>query len=524
VQSKPSRHGRRLWKWLGISALLSALVLAVVATLVLRHAGPILKGRVVETLSERFHSNVALDTLEVSFLHGIEVTGSGLRIAPPDDVVAAGDKFPLIAVRSFSFHAPLRELFIKPTHVTRVRVSGLVIHVPPNQQRAQSQTRRKHFKEKTRVDEIECDDSTVFIDTVKAGKDPRIFLLQHVELHNLGRDRPWPYDATLINPLPRGLIHASGSFGPWSTESPGESHVDGHYTFDHADLNTIHGLGGLLSSTGAFDGQLNRIVVDGITDTPNFSLDSANHAVPLHTQFHAIVDGISGDTYLQPVIARLGRSDFTCTGAVVYTAGQGHTIDVQADIPAGQIRDFLSLAVRTQPPLVEGMVSTRTTLHIVSGSQSVTHRLSLRGSFQLTRLHFTRPKVQDQIDFLSQRAQGHPEQAHAGAPDVPSRMNGALVLHNGRIDFSRIDYALPGATVNLSGVYTLDGRTFNFHGKVRTQARLSQMVASRWKSWLLKGVDPFFHKNGAGAEIPVKITGTESAPKFGLDFGHSSRR
>jgi hypothetical protein len=35
----------------------------------------------------------------------------------------------------------------------------------------------------------------------------------------------------------------------------------------------------------------------------------------------------------------------------------------------------------------------------------------------------------------------------------------------------------------------------------------------------LKVADPFFHKHGAGAEIPVKVTGTNTAPKFGLNIG-----
>jgi hypothetical protein len=30
----------------------------------------------------------------------------------------------------------------------------------------------------------------------------------------------------------------------------------------------------------------------------------------------------------------------------------------------------------------------------------------------------------------------------------------------------------------------------------------------------------FFSKDGAGTEIPVKITGTKSEPHFGFDFGH----
>jgi hypothetical protein len=48
------------------------------------------------------------------------------------------------------------------------------------------------------------------------------------------------------------------------------------------------------------------------------------------------------------------------------------------------------------------------------------------------------------------------------------------------------------------------------------------MVTSRWKSWLLKPVDPFFKNEGAGAAIPVKITGTKSEPKFGLDLHHKT--
>lgn len=78
--------------------------------------------------------------------------------------------------------------------------------------------------------------------------------------------------------------------------------------------------------------------------------------------------------------------------------------------------------------------------------------------------------------------------------------------------------------MQLAGVYSLDGNEFDFTGKVRTEAKLSQMVASKWKSLLLKPVDPFFKKNGAGAEIPVKVTGTKGAPKFGLDLGHKGKK
>jgi hypothetical protein len=51
---------------------------------------------------------------------------------------------------------------------------------------------------------------------------------------------------------------------------------------------------------------------------------------------------------------------------------------------------------------------------------------------------------------------------------------------------------------------------------------VSQMVTG-WKSLLLKPVDPFFAKNGAGTEVPIQVTGTRSEPHFGLDFGHKDK-
>ena len=111
-------------------------------------------------------------------------------------------------------------------------------------------------------------------------------------------------------------------------------------------MNTIKGIAGILSSVGEFTGQLNRIVVDGTTEIPDFSLDTASHAMPLHTKFHAIVDGTSGDTYLQPVDAKLGESEFSCSGAVVNVKGQGHIIDLDVNVPDGRIQDFLSLRSR----------------------------------------------------------------------------------------------------------------------------------------------------------------------------------
>jgi AsmA-like C-terminal region len=518
-QSPRKRSGWRLAAWI---TLVAVVVLLIVGEIVLRRAGPILKGRVIETLSTRFNSRVELDDLQVSLIKGLAVSGKGLRIFAPDDVVAAGAKDPIIAVRQFEFHASLVGLFLKPTHVGTANVQGLEIRIPPKSVRQQGSKSQRRGKIKIVVDRIVFDDSQLVIDTDKPDKDPKIFVLKHIVLRDIGPNSPSPYDATLTNAIPTGEIHAVGSFGPWDTEAPGDSAVSGKYVFQHADLNTIKGIGGTLHSDGEFTGRLNRIEVQGIADVPNFSLDTANHPVPLHTQFSAIVDGTTGDTYLQPVKAKLGASEFSCSGAVVNVKGKGHTIDLDVDVPAGHLQDFLQLAVKTQPPVLTGVLAMKTKLHIRPGKESVTQKLGLQGTFGLRQMHFTNPDVQDKVDMLSLRAQGDPKDAKPGAEDVTSRMTGTFKMANGQLAFENLNFVMPGATVQMQGVYTLDGKKFDFTGKVRTDAKLSQMVASWWKSWPLKVVDPFFHKHGAGAEIPVKITGTNTAPKFGLDIRHKN--
>jgi hypothetical protein len=502
--------------------LIVFIVLLVVGEIVLRRAGPILKGRVIETLSTRFNSRVELDDLQVSLIKGLAVSGKGLRIFAPDDVVAAGAKDPIIAVRQFEFHAGLVGLFLKPTHVGTANVQGLQIKIPPKSVRQKGPKTQHRGKIKIVVDRIVFDDSQLVIDTDKPDKDPKVFVLKHIVLRDIGPNSPSPYDATLTNAIPTGEIHAVGTFGPWDTEEPGDSAVAGKYVFQHADLNTIKGIGGMLHSDGEFTGRLNRIEVRGIADVPDFSLDTAKHPVPLHTQFSAIVDGTTGDTYLQPVQAKLGASEFSCSGSVVNVKGKGHIIDLDVDVPAGRIQDFLQLAVKTQPPIMSGVLAMKTKLHIRPGKESVTQKLGLQGSFGLRQMHFTNPDVQDKVDMLSLRAQGDPKDAKPGAEDVTSRMTGTFKMADGQLTLEDLNFVMPGATVQLQGVYTLDGKKFDFTGKVRTDAKLSQMVASWWKSWPLKVVDPFFHKNGAGAEIPVKITGTNTAPKFGLDIRHKS--
>jgi len=151
----------------------------------------------------------------------------------------------------------------------------------------------------------------------------------------------------------------------------------------------------------------------------------------------------------------------------------------------------------------------------------VSKRLRLAGNFQISRAHFTNEKIQSKLDVLSMRGQGRPKEVKGDIPDVPSLMSGTYNLSNGLLSFSKLHFQIPGTRVDLSGKYSLDGFQFDFRGNARMDAKLSRMVTG-WKSVLLKPVDPFFSKNGAATEIPVKVTGTKSEPHFGVDFGHKN--
>jgi len=518
--TNPRRH---IWRILAIIALIVVATLSIAADIVVKRAEPILKARVIETLARRFNSHVELDDLHVSVFHGLEVTGGGLRISAPADIVAAGMTTPVIAIRSFYFHTGIRGLFLKPMRVGTVHVQGLEVHIPPRELRKPipGDGEQRHFgKIEIVFDQILCDDSQLVLDTIKPGKEPKIFLLHHIDLHDFGPDAPSPYDAQLTNAFPKGEIHATGSFGPWNNEAPGAAMVQGHYTFDHADLYPIKGIGGTLHSTGDFTGQVDHIDVQGVADVPNFSLDSAVHPMPLHTVFTALVAGTHGNPYLNHVQARLAGSNFTCSGSVVVIKGQGHQVDLDVDIPAGRIQDFLHLAVKTQPVIMTGILTTHTLLHIPPGHESVTKKLSMTGGFTLRQVHFTRAAWQQKIDELSARAQGDPHDANPSAPKVDSQMTGTFRMSAGQLDFSQLNYAIPGAKMAMTGVYTLDGKTFQIHAIVQTEVKPSQKVTNGWQRFLLKAVDPFLAKHGAGMELPFYVSGTESAPKFGLDFNH----
>ena len=524
LPDRRTRQGR--WHWIIAALLITTAILIVAGTITLSHAEPIVRKRVVDTLSARFGTDVALKEFHVSLSRGLQISGVGLNLYGVTDpnTHEIGIQ-PIISVAEFRFRTGIMDLFRSPMHVDIVYMKGMALNLPPREQRAQMRNlERRSAKIKILVDKFVCDGAVLVINTLKPGKLPLEFDIESLTMTKIGTNQPLHFDAKLLNPKPLGNVVSSGSFGPWQADSPRDTAVRGNYIFRHADLSTIKGIGGILSSTGEYAGTLDNLVVDGSTDTPDFRIESSGRPVPLHTDFHAIVDATNGDTYLRPVTAKIIDTPLVASGYVVrLKEPPGHRIVLDVAIAQGKIQDLLKLAVRTNPPIMTGTVQLNSKFDLAPGAASVADRLKLAGRFRVLRAHFTNEKIQKKIDDLSMRTRGMMALLQKNMiEDVNANLRGVFGLESGTMRFSQLQFNIPGTRVDLTGQYSLDGRVFDFHGKARLDARLSQMVTG-WKHVLLVPADPFFSKHGAGTELPVRISGTESEPHFGLDFHHKDR-
>ncbi len=416
----------------------------------------------------------------------------------------------------------------RPRHVAEVRLSGTRVEIPPAEDDAgagagapesgtDGGTGADERLKQLVIDRFEAPDTVLTIIPKKPGKPPKVFTIHHLVMESVGRGQTIPYIAVLTNPIPKGQIEASGTFGPWNVPRPARTSVRGTYTFANADLNTIDGLAGILSSEGTFEGPLNRIRVQGQTATPQFQVDAGGAPVPLTTSFTAVVDGSDGDTILERVDARFLDTGLTATGAVIGLEGvPGRRIEVDVTDLRGRVEDVLKLAIDARQPLLRGGVQMKAHLVIPPRKAKVLDKLDLRGAFGLSQAKFTDPTVQKKIVELSRHGQG--KQADDSMGQVMSSLRGSFAFTRAVASFSRLRFGVPGAVVDLKGTYSVRSENIDFHGHLIMDAPLSKAAGGGLKSFFLKAVDPFFRKNGAGTVLPIKIVGNRRDPKFGLEL------
>lgn len=500
-------------KWL-IGAAAALLIIVAGGALAIARLKPMLRERAILAIKEHYKSDVELKDFNVSLFPRFSAVGEGLYLRQQNKHGLP----PLVTVKRLTVNATLSGMLSEPIRVERVVLEGLQINVPPKQRDSDKSDKPKPEPPRFIIDEVIADGAFLQILPKKEGKEPLTFDIAKLTLHSAGTTEPMNFRATLTNPKPPGDIQSTGKFGPWNKDDPSLTPVSGSYTFQNADLSVFKGIAGILSSEGKYQGVLGRIEVDGATDTPNFSVKVGGQPVHLKTQFHAIVDGTDGDTYLEPINAQFGRSSLVAHGAVYGKPGmKGKTVSLNVTVSDSRIEDLLRLAVKGDKPLMTGAIAFKAKFELPPGDQDVIEKLRLEGGFGVGSARFTSLSVQQRIDGLSQRARGGVGEEVINE-SVVSNLRGRFVLNNGAIRFSRLSFKVPGAAVELQGGYKLRTEELDFSGTLRTQAKVSQMTTGV-KSFFLKLADPLFKRKGAGAVVPITISGTPEAPKFGLDVG-----
>ena len=484
-------------------------------------ATPHVRDRVVAALNERFASQVELATLDATVIPQPRVGGTGLKLRHNGRT----DVPPLISIDAFEASASVRGLLGRPLHLGTVRLDGLEVRVPPGGLnpggRKDDGPHADHAERASPIliDRIESRDATLHITSRRPGRLPRIFEIHDLVMRDFGDPDGARFEAGLTNPVPEGRIETSGVFGPWHADEPGLTPVSGEYVFKNANLDTIKGIGGTLSSVGNYTGVLERVEVEGQAEIPDFSIDIAGQPVPLTTQFTAVVDGTNGDTYLNRVNARLNNSTIVARGSVVRTEDvKGRHIALDVRLDAARLEDVLRLAVKgAKTPLV-GRVDLATRFVLPAGEADVIDRLQLDGTFRLAQARFTNLNVQRRITTLSRRGRGEENDEGAESERIVSNLRGRFVMRNAALTFSDLTFSVPGSTVQLSGTYDLRQETMNFVGFLLTDATLADMT-SGYKAVLARVAQPFFRRPGGGSKLPIRIAGTRAKPQFGLDVG-----
>ncbi len=194
---------------------------------------------------------------------------------------------------------------------------------------------------------------------------------------------------------------------------------------------------------------------------------------------------------------------------------QGKTVSLDFDGPQARIEDLLRLFVTSDRPPLEGPMSLHAHVVLPPIHRAFIRRVQLDGDFTIHGAEFTNIRTQEKINELSARARGDKAQIKnkSGPERVAEDLQATVRLRDATATLSNALFVVPGAVARGSGTYELTNQAIDLRGDLAMHASLSKAV-SGFKSVVLTPLDPLFKKNGAGAVLPVRISGTYSHPVF----------
>ena len=488
-----------------LAIFILAAILVCLAIFLLSRAWPFSEKAVVQDLAEASDSTVTISGFHPKYFPfpGCVLEGLVFHHGARQFTLITIDKLDITG----SYFGILRY------HVPRIKAEGGHVLVPPFGSNLTFNTTHSNIV----IDEIVADGSVVEFASKDQQNQPVRFDVHQALLHNVRWDEPFTYRVKLHNPQPPGELTTSGKFGVWTTGHPGDTPVSGEYTFEHADLGVYGGIDGTLNSKGKFGGVLSHINIEGTTVTPDFEVTSGGHKEKLETKFDAYVDGTRGDTFLNRVDARLGRSLVVTKGSIAGAEGkEGKSAQLNLSSIHGRIEDMLGLFVSGRSPM-SGEVALRAKVEIPHGDLKFLEKVKVQGTFGIDDGSFSQADTQKNVNELSAGARGE----NKDDPEtVLTDLKGRVVLERGVANFSDLSFHIPGAGARLHGTFNIMNYKIDLHGDMRVDTEISK-TSSGMKALLLKAMDPLFKKKKRGEVVPVHIGGTYNHPEFGLDLAHS---
>jgi hypothetical protein len=504
-------HKGSLYRRIAIAGFSVLVVIGGLFALLASH-WPFTRSAVITTLQDRFSSTVEFRKFRGTYLtpgcivEGITFHLNNDRSGPP-----------LATAEKLTIQGGYIGLFTRPRRIGRVKVEGLRVLVPSRNERKDETQGTSHPTESTLIiGEIIADGAVVQFASDTNPTEPLQFDIRQLRLDAVADDRPMSFHAALLIPEPPGEVRADGQFGPMEPVDFGHIALSGSYGFQHANLGIFPGIAGTLSSDGKFNGVLEHVDVEGAIDVPDFQVTRSGHLVHMNVQYRAAVNGTDGDVALQLVDARFEKTSVVSQGEVAGKPGvKGKTVSIDITETSGRIEDWLQLFAKSNRPALTGPMTFVAKAVVPPEQRQFIDEVTLQGDFGIETMRFTRSATQEDVNSLSEHAQG--EKEVEDPENVVANLKGHVVLKDGIATFSTLSFSVPGALAQMHGTYGLLNEQIDLHGTLQVDTKLSK-GSTGIKSFLLKVVEPFLKKKDAGEVVPIKLTGSYRHPSYGIDY------
>ena len=519
---KPRQNGRRVLA----AVLLLLLVSVAVAGVVASRKWPFSHAAIIQALQQQAGGEVQIGSFQqmyfpkpgcvaenVTFRHSGDRTGQPYLTIPSLKIVG-------------TYHGLLTR------HIAVVKADGLHITIAPTATASGPGGAPGPFNigilmSGLSIGKIIADGAVIEFAPTAERKQPLIVRIPRLVVHDVADGKPLPFQATLQIPEPPIGLDVEGEFGPWQAGHGGESKTTGAYRLKSLDLGAFEDIGGIVTSTGNFDGTLQHVKLQGAADTPNFTVSTSGHRIHITSEFKATINGLNGDVNVDALRVHYGKTTIVGAGSVAGREGEdGKTATFDLSSNQARVQDLLWMFISESKPPMTGPIVFRAQATLPPGKKPFLNRVTLQGDFGISNGQYPDPDTQKNIDVLSARARGEADKIEDTKDklgndsydpgQVLSNVKGHVVLSNAVAHLTDVSFEVPGALAKLNGTYKLPGEQVDLNGYVRLDSELSKTTTGV-KSVLLKVAEPFMKKGKHKASVvAIHIGGTYHNPTYAV--------